>query len=281
MDMRSLYLVLIIGLIACSNSQNGGKLAQWQSGAWPQFTEITSIDKKGHATVTQIETTFEAGNRLIRKSNNPETGIQVCDTLLSDFEDYLEDTCTTSTGQFKTIHILDAKGRILRADYIDSSSNVVRKGEYEYPGQNEVFRAYQNGNLDFTVLGEKLGDRTRYTTWINRADEPSIHVREYKESGEGHEFFVSAKGRETSKTKVFVKETQKVKLTLEVTQEEPNGIIYGTITDEKPAGSYKTEENFQIAAKDFDFEAIIEFDMAVRIAEKGFKYRSLKKKLST
>lgn len=280
-SMRLSFLVLLLGFIACSNSQNRGKLAIWQSVNWPHFSEATLIDKNGHTSVAQIETTLEFGNRLIRKSVNSDTGFQICETLLTDSDDYLEDTCTSSTGQFKTIHTLDTKGRILKADYIDSNSTVVRKGEYEYPGENEVFRAYNNGALDFTVLGERFGGRTRYTTWINRANEPSIHVREYKESGEGHELFVSSNVRETSRTKVFIRDAKKIALIHEVTQEHPDGMIYGIITDGMPSGFKKTEENFRIAAEDFDFDAAIDFDIAIRIAEKGLKYRSLKHKLST
>lgn len=271
-----MYFALLLSAISCSNSRIGGNLTLWQSMKWPQYTEETLIDENGRRNVTRKETTLESGNHLIEKYANQKTGIRVCETLLTNFEDHLERDCFSSEGRFRTINTLDQKGRILKTETIDGYRKETRTGEYEYPGQNEVFRAYSKGNLYATVLGEKFGDRTRYTYWVNDANAPSIHIRDYKESGEGHELFVAAGVHETSRTKVFTTDLQKITLTHEISRDYPEGVILGTVKSLMLTGYNIIEEDFRIAAKDFDFDAASDFDTAVRIAEKGTKYRSLK-----
>jgi hypothetical protein len=265
---------LLLSAIACSNSSLPGNLAIWQNAKWPQYTENVQIDKDGLKTVTFIEATLESGNHFIQKYENDKDGNRVCETLLTDFEDYLERNCISAAGQIRTMNTLDGKGRLMQSDYIDSNSNDKRHGEYEYTGQNEVFRSYRNGVLDATVLGEKFGDRTKYTIWVNNANAPSIHVRDYKNSGEGHEVFVSGGIRETSQTKVFRKNLQKITLNYEISQDYPDGVIYGKLRTIHSSGPRIIEEDYRIDAKNFDFDAAIDYETASRIAELGIKFRS-------
>lgn len=236
--------VVLLVPVACNNAATETSvLRQFQNSTWPQY-QAERVYREDGKIKEEISTVNELRglNELVSRSETKEGSRRICRTVLTDFEDHQRRECESQSSKSLSLNTLDANGRIIATVFDPGGNEPVRTGQYEYNGNTETFYGYTEGILNTTVLTEKWPGRKKYTTWDN-ADPaaPAIHVRDYLDSGEGSEFYISTKNggmRETLRTRVFQRDTQKVTVEFEVSYEYPNGVFWITTSDwDKETGS--------------------------------------------
>lgn len=238
-ENRSMRLLLLMipacFFAACNNAtEPQSMLVKFQSSKWPVYETEVYLPEAGKAVQKTTVGQLIWPNELVSTTESNVEGARICRTVLSETEDHHRRQCEAAGHKTLSLNTLDAGGRIIATVFDPGGGEPVRTGEYEYHGDNEIFHYSVAGKKEFIVLAEKLPGRKKYTTWEN-ADPaaPAIHVRDYLDSGDGFEFYISAKNggmKETSQTRVFTKDNEKVKVEYQVSHEYPNGVYLITET---------------------------------------------------
>jgi hypothetical protein len=266
-----LFFTIMMGG-ACTSQGKPGTLTQFRQAPWPRVEETKSYQDDGKVIVSRRETYFSGKDKLIwvtRKDG--ELNAETCTMILTEFEDHLGYECNGNDRAFRSVNTLGSDGRILSATYDDpKSKDAADFGRYEYFGNNTVFYAYRKGLLLFTGLVEKSPGREKYTTWHN-FPEPSIHVRDYADSGAGSETYIAASisFTETSKTSAYTFEDQKITVTFEKSRKFPDGILYMTHTFWDIPKKMRVERDYEISEPKSDLSDIPDFDVAKQLISRA------------
>jgi len=254
--------------VGCTSQSKPDILTAFRQMSWPQIEETTFYGKDDSVSRSRRENFFSGENKLIsvtRKDNQPN--VDTCTMVLTNFEDHLSYECDSQDRPFRSVNNLGSDGRILSATYHDpKSTDRADFGRYEYFGNNTVFYAYRKGVLLWTGLVERSLGREKYTTWHN-FPEPSIHVRDYADSGAGSETYVAASSpfTETSRTSAFIFEGEKITITSEKTREYPQGVVYLSYKFWDSAKRTYFERDYQITEPQFDLSEISDFAAAKQL----------------
>ncbi|AFM14645.1 hypothetical protein Turpa_4011 [Turneriella parva DSM 21527] len=265
--MRLLLLIIpACFFAACSNAtEPQSMLAKFQSSKWPVYETEVYLPEDGKAVKKTAVSPLIWPNELVSTTESNAEGARICRTVLSDTEDHHRRQCEAAGHKTLSLNTLDANGRIIATVYDPGNGEPLQTGQYEYHGDTETFYGYLAGRKDFTVLTEKWPGRKKYTTWRNAdPSAPEIHVRDYEDSGEGSEFYIAASHgnmRETSRTRVFRRDTQKIKLTYVVSYENPGGLLEITTSDWNQSEGW-LEQVYEMRPAQINLDAIADIDAA-------------------
>lgn len=220
--MRLLLLMVpAFFFAACNNTaEPQGMLARFQNSKWPVYETEVYLPEDGKSVQKTTVSQLIWPNELVSTTESNAEGARICRTVLSDTEDHHRRQCEAAGHKTLSLNTLDASGRIIATVFDPGNGEPIRTGQYEYHGNTETFYGYVAGKKDFTGLIEKWPGREKYTTWRNTdPSAPEIHVQDYRASGEGSELYIAAAHgnmRETSRTRVFSGDRQRISLKYEV-----------------------------------------------------------------
>jgi len=263
---------------ACNNTAPAqGVLAQFQNARWPVYQTEVYMPEGGKVLRKTTVRQFVWPNELVSTSESSAEGLTICRTVLSNSEDYQRSECHTAGHKSLSLNSLDASGRIIATVFDPGGGEPVRSGQYEYFGETETFYGYVSGKKDFTVLTEKLPGRKKYTTWVNTdPSAPEIQVQDHHDSGEATELYITAAHgnmRETSRTRVFSGDMQKIWLKYAVSYENPGGLLEITASDWHQSEGI-LERVYETRTGQFNIDAVADFDEAKSLISSAKLVRS-------